>query len=67
MITLPPVAAIVKPADLESTIPAVLGNATSEFTQADYREYDAWLEANADELAAEAEAYESYEQGYPTW
>lgn len=35
--------------------------------EASYADYDAWLEANADELAAEADAYELYEMGLPTW
>lgn len=59
--------AIVKPATLETTLPIVVGSAYSEFTATDDREYDTWLDAHADDLAAEVEAYALYEYGLPTW
>ena len=51
-------------AQLSAVSPA---DAERDRLEADYAEYSAWLDANADEMAAEAEAYELYEMGLPTW
>jgi len=57
MNTVTPEAAEVKPAIIDE----------AGRLAADSAAYDAWLEANADQLAAEAECYAMYEEGHPTW